>query len=182
MLTRTDALLLLLLDRYGREGYTTTLLEVQKLAYFLQEAGENLGHQFTPSPYGPYTEKVNQVLQNMEGHQIQDYSAERNPEFEITLREGAAEEAKAFIQALPDAQGLLDRVVQLIEGFETPYGLELLATTHWVAKAGSASIPLETLVDQVHAWNTQKRRMFSADHIKTALKRLQDQDWISSKA
>lgn len=41
-MTSKIALLIMLLDKYSEQGYQHSLLEVQKLAYFLQEAGEPL--------------------------------------------------------------------------------------------------------------------------------------------
>jgi O-acetyl-ADP-ribose deacetylase (regulator of RNase III) len=72
-MTRGRALLIKLLDLYGKQGYRHSLLEVQKLAYFLQEAGEPLRLAFVKHHYGPYAEKLNHVLQRMEGHFIRGY-------------------------------------------------------------------------------------------------------------
>ncbi len=178
-MTRARALFIALLDRYGREGYQRTLLEVQKIAYFLQEAGEPLRLDFKPNYYGPYAEAVNQVLLHMEGHQIEGYMGDRSPGCEISLRKGASEEAEAFLADKPDAQAILNRVTDLIERFESPYGMELLATTHWVARQSPRTIPLESLVQQVHEWNPRKKRVFQADHIRIAYERLCQQGWIA---
>lgn len=178
-MTRARALFIALLDRYGREGYQRTLLEVQKIAYFLQEAGEPLRLNFQPHHYGPYAEAVNQVLLHMEGHQIEGYMGDRSPGCEISLRKGAAEEAEAFLADKPDAQAILNRVTDLIERFETPYGMELLATTHWVSTHSPEPLSVDALVQQIHAWTPRKKRLFQPDHIKVASERLRQQGWIA---
>lgn len=52
-----------------------TLLEVHKLMYFLQEAGEPLRLRFVKGPYGPYAENLRHVLVAIEGHLIAGYAA-----------------------------------------------------------------------------------------------------------
>lgn len=52
------------MNRYVHPGYRLTLLQIQKLAYFLQLAGEPLKLEFHENKYGPYTEALHHVLQN----------------------------------------------------------------------------------------------------------------------
>jgi len=66
------ALIRMMLD-YDVPGYRLTLLEIQKLAYFLQIAGQPLKLKFVKQQYGPYAEELNYVLQRMEGHFIRGY-------------------------------------------------------------------------------------------------------------
>jgi O-acetyl-ADP-ribose deacetylase (regulator of RNase III) len=68
-MTLVRAALIALLDRYERPGYRTTLLEVQKLGYFLKSAGEPLPRmEFTRNRYGPYAKTLEHLLRNVEGH------------------------------------------------------------------------------------------------------------------
>lgn len=171
-MTRARALLIKLIERYCQPGYRATLLEVQKLAYFLQEAQEPLKLDFAKEKFGPYAETLNFLLQHIEGHFIRGYG-DRSGKAQIELLPGASEKADEFLRSDADALRRLSDVSQLIEGFETPYGLELLATVDWVLKH---EIPLvadpDITVNRVHAWNARKKQMFRPDHIKTALARL----------
>src|SRR5206468_3259695 len=73
----------------------------------------------------------------------------------------------------------LDRVSRLIDGFETPYGMELLATVHWVAqKDPSAATDATRAIDQVHRWDARKRRVFESDHIFRAWQHLHAEGWL----
>ena len=72
-MSRGRALVLTLLGLYGAAGYRHSLLEVQKLTYFLQAAGEDLKLGFQKYQYGPYAENLNHVLQRIEGHFIRGY-------------------------------------------------------------------------------------------------------------
>lgn len=141
-MTPARALFVKLMDTYAALEYSRTLLEVQKLAYFLQEAGEPLRLRYEAGHYGPYAANLNKVLEVMEGHFIRGYGDSQKPNAEIELLPGAVDEATTFLTGKSDSLARLDRVAQLIEGFETPYGMELLATTHWVAhRGGQAALP-----------------------------------------
>lgn len=180
-LTRTRALLIRLLEQYGIPGYRLTMLEVQKLAYFLQESGEELRLSFVRHKYGPYAEALNHVLQRIEGHYIRGYG-DRSREAAIYLLPGASEEAKAFLEGDTAASERLARISNLIFGFESPYGMELLATVHRVSTEDpEAAADPDAAIVRVHEWSERKRTTFQPDHVRVAWTRLQEQGWISDR-
>jgi len=77
-MTPARALFIKLMDAYRALEYSRTLLEVQKLAYFLQEAGEPLRLKYEAGHYGPYATNLNKVLEMMEGHFIRDTETARS--------------------------------------------------------------------------------------------------------
>lgn len=175
-LTDTRAALILLLQRYQIEGYKHTLLEVQKLAYFLQVAGQPLKLSFVRDKFGPYAEKLNFVLQALEGHYIRGYG-DRSRAPEIVLLNGATSEAEGFLRD-ESAIKCLSMVSELIEGFETPYGLELLSTVHWVmADSAMAGADLSIAISAVQSWNKRKRELLKPAHIALAWERLRSEGW-----
>jgi O-acetyl-ADP-ribose deacetylase (regulator of RNase III) len=179
-MTPGRALVIKLMQDYAALGYSRTLLEIQKLAYFLQEAGERLRLRYEAGLYGPYAANLNKVLERIEGHFIRGYGDSQRPETEIELLPGAVEEAGAFLVGRQESLARLRRVDDLIEGFETPYGMELLSTVHWVARYQKPSATnADEAVTAVHAWSDRKRQMFKPDHIRIAWQRLQEQDWLS---
>jgi len=179
-MTSGRALVIKLMQDYAALGYSRTLLEIQKLAYFLQEAGEPLRLRYEAGLYGPYAANLNKVLERIEGHFIRGYGDSQKPETEIELLPNAIEEAEAFLASRQDSSARLRRVDDLIEGFETPYGMELLSTVHWVARYQKPSATnADEAVTAVHAWSDRKRQMFKPDHIRIAWQRLQEQDWLS---
>lgn len=178
-MTRARALFLLAMDRYAVLAYETSQLEIQKLAFFLQESGEKLRLNFVAHKYGPYAENLNKVLEDMEGHLISGYDGDRSPETVITLREGAKEEAAAFLKDDQDAHERMGRLTRLIEGFETPYGMELLATVQWVgAHADPVARDASEAVERVRAWSKRKAADFQPEHVRTAWDRLRSQGWL----
>jgi len=179
-MTPGRALLIRLLDLYGRQGYRHSLLEVQKLAYFLQEAGEPMRLQFQAHHFGPYADNLNHALQHIEGHFIRGYG-DRSTKAEIRLIPDAVERAKAYLKNNPQAEEHLERVEKLIEGFETPYGMELLSTVHWVVKHEAGTLGnLDEIREKVASWSERKKDLMKPQHIRKAYARLQSEGWISA--
>lgn len=153
-----------------------SLLEVHKLMYFAQEAGQPLRLRYVKAPYGPYAENLRHVLSAIEGYLISGYGDGGDaPEKPLELVPGAANDARAFLKDHPETLARFNRVVSLVEGFETSFGMELLSTVHWVmAHEGARG---DEVIDAVHAWNPRKR-MFAHDQIMIAAKRLNDGGWV----
>jgi len=177
-LTPARAILIELLARYGELGYSRTLLEAQKLAYFLQEAGQALNLLYVRGKYGPYAHKLDKALQRLEGHYIVGLGDAAHPRAEIELLPKAIEEARETLAAQPESRERFDRVAALIEGFETPYGLELLASVHWVArKEDPPVLNSDQATQAIRAWTPRKAHLFQPHHVETAWKRLVEQGW-----
>ena len=182
-MTPARALFIKLMEAYAALDYNRTLLEVQKLAYFLQEAGEPLRLKYEAGHYGPYAPNLNKVLEVMEGHFIRGYGDRQKPDAEIVLLPGAVEEASSFLADKPESLARLEQVSRLIEGFETPYGMELLATVHWLAHNGGpngsppATSP-ESAVTGVRDWNPRKATTFKPEHVRAAWKQLDENGWL----
>ncbi len=178
-LTRARALFIGLMKQYSQMAYRLTLLEIQKLAYLLQESGEPLKLQYAAHVYGPYAHNLNKVLEMLEGHFIRGYGDSQKPDVEIELLPGAAEESERFLAGSENSISRLKRVADVIEGFETPYGMELLASVHWIAvHQRPEATNADEAVKSVQEWNDRKRRMFKPDHIRIAWARLEEQGWL----
>jgi O-acetyl-ADP-ribose deacetylase (regulator of RNase III) len=179
-MTPGRAALVVLMERYlrGLLDPFVTLLELHKLMYFMQEAGQDLNLQYVQASYGPYAEKLRHVLKAVEGHLISGYADGGDaPEKQLELVPGAVVDAQALLKGDDLARERLDRVADLVEGFETPFGLELLATVHWVvSKMGART--LDEVVEKTHNWNERKRR-FSHQQIDLALCVLSSKHWVS---
>jgi O-acetyl-ADP-ribose deacetylase (regulator of RNase III) len=177
-LTPARAILIELLARYAELGYSRTLLEVQKLAYFLQESGQALRLRYVRGKYGPYAHNLDKALQQLEGHFIVGLGDAAHSRAEIDLLPGAEEEAQKILSAQPESRERFDRVAALIEGFETPYGLELLASVHWVArKEEPCSEDPNQAAAAIRAWTPRKAHLFQPDHVRMAWNRLVEQGW-----
>ncbi len=179
-LTVARALFIKLMKQYHELDYRLTLLEIQKLAFFLQESGEKLRLRYVKEKYGPYAHNLNMVIEKLEGHFTQGYGDNQQPDVEIELMPNADKEADQFLLDHPDSRVRLDRVSELIDGFETPYGMELLSSVYWVNHSENppAMTPDEAVL-KIHQWNDRKRDMFRVDHIHIAWNRLHEEGWLS---
>jgi len=178
-MTLGRASLLCLIRRYlaGLMDTSVTLLEIHKLMYFLQETGEPLKLRYTKAVYGPYAENLRHVLNRIEGHFITGYGdAEDTPERQIEINRESSDRAERFLRKHTETRSRLDRVGDLIEGFETPYGMELLSTVHWVATREGA-LTYEQALDLTYKWG-ERKRMFKPEHIQAAWRVLGHKGWL----
>jgi O-acetyl-ADP-ribose deacetylase (regulator of RNase III) len=173
-----------LLSEYCILGYELSLLEIQKILYFLQVAGEPLRLRFEKGSYGPYADNLRHVLHQFEGHFIVGFGDGKNsPRTPIRLFEQAVGEAVRVSEesSTPEQKQRVRRVFDLIEGFESPYGMELLASVHWVATHETACNDTEAVVHAINAWNDRKSRIMNPEHIRVAWNRLHDLGWLEPK-
>jgi len=179
--TPARALFVRVMDLYCRATYALTRLEVQKLAYFLQEAGQPLKLRFVKHHYGPYADNLRPVLQRMEGHFIDGYG-DGTRSTRIRVRGDALGQARDVLAGDIESEARLDRVARLIEGFETPYSMELLATVHWVAtrEAGKAPGTADLVLAGVRAWSERKADRFQAEHVVAAWNHLKERGWLDA--
>ena len=179
-MTAGRAALVELMQRYlgGLLDPFVTLLEVHKLMYFMQEAGEPLRLQYVKHHYGPYAENLRHVLKAVEGHLIAGYADGGDaPDKPLTLVPGAVEDAKDYLDQHDISRARFERVTKLVEGFESPYGLELLATVHWVMSREGAT-QHESVERQVYGWNARKQQ-FTPRQLAIAEERLRSHGWLS---
>jgi O-acetyl-ADP-ribose deacetylase (regulator of RNase III) len=133
---------------------------------------------YQKAPYGPYAENLRHVLNHIEGHFISGYGdAEDRPDKPLELKPHASDQAEIFLTAHEATWKRFDHVADLIKGFETSFGMELLSTVHWVATREQAATA-EAAVTKIHAWNSRKR-MFEPRHIRLAWERLHQTGWLS---
>ena len=175
------AVLVELMHRYlgGLLDPFVTLLEVHKLMYLMQVAGEPLRLDFKKGPYGPYAENLRHLLRGVEGHLIHGYAdGGDEPGKLLEIVPGAVEEAHAFLHDFPESRERFDRVSELVEGFESSFGLELLTTVHWVMSENPTATEDE-VVDGTYVWGLHKRQ-FSERQIRLARQVLRGQGWSAT--
>ncbi|MCF6219073.1 MAG: macro domain-containing protein [Gammaproteobacteria bacterium] len=178
-MTPGRAALVELIHRYlgGLLDPFVTLLEVHKLMYFMQEAGEPLRLKYQKASYGPYAENLRHVLNAIEGHMVSGYADGGDaPDKPLQLVPGAIDDAVVFLDKHVETRERFDQVTKLVEGFESPFGLELLATVHWIIKQEGVS-SMEDIVEQIYAWNERKRQ-FTRRQIALAVDVLSQKRWV----
>ena len=181
-MTLARAAIVKALDAYAHVGYGLSKLELQKLVYFMQLSGVEFPRiEFVKQQYGPYSDTLRHALGSMEGHYIRGLG-DGVVESEIEPTETAQQEATLFLQTESEAHKVISavaRVAELIDGYQSAYGMELLATVHWVATnepfAQSSDAALLAICD----WSTRKAELMQGAHVDAAWGRLASQGWIS---
>ncbi len=179
VMTPGRAALVELMNRYlkGLLDPFVTLLEVHKLMYFMQEAGEPLKLQYKKALYGPYAENLRHVLNAIEGHFISGYAdGGEQPSKKLKLMSGAIEGATRFLELHSDTRMRFNKVAELVDGFESPFGLELLSTVHWIMTKDNM-LSEKDVIRYVYSWNNRKRK-FTERQIALAMKILAQKGWV----
>jgi O-acetyl-ADP-ribose deacetylase (regulator of RNase III) len=187
-LTPARALIAELVRRYWVLGMECSMLEIQKLAWFLERAierynpGDNpLNLQFTPHKYGPYANRLDHLLNNLDGSYLHSETriSDASPLDIIWFDDGRKafvqtylkNEAKAYTQAL-------EFTAALIDGFESPFGMELLATVDWLLAREGVAPNVSALREGLRHWRggsgaaARKDRLFDDRALGIALERL----------
>jgi len=182
-MTPGRAVLIALMERYaaGLMDPFVSLLEVHKLMYFAQEAGLELRLRFQPAHHGPYAENLRHVLGSIEGHFVSGYGdGGDQPDKNLELLPGAMEDARRALSDESSYQSVVGRVADVVEGFESPASMELLASVHWVATRNDTTDEQE-VVDRLREWSARKRR-FSRRQVSVALDALRSRGWLEGLA
>jgi O-acetyl-ADP-ribose deacetylase (regulator of RNase III) len=181
-MTIGQATLVALMDRYlkGMLDPFVSLLEVHKLMYFLKTVGEPLQRlKFTRGLYGPYAPALRHSLIQMENHLTRGFGEGKDdPSTPLELLPDAVEASRAFLSSKTDTTERTNRVAQLIEGYEDPYGMELLSSVHWVmAHEPPARSNAADAIAAVRNWSPRKRKLLKPEHLQKAWERLKEQNW-----
>lgn len=180
-MTAGKAAVIAIADRYLSNGFgdRLSLVELQKLAYFLQVAGEPLRLEYRAHYYGPYAENLQKALRNMEGHYTRGLGDGSNnkPETPLELLDDARASAEAFLLRCPETLKRIKRVAELIDSFETPLGMELLGTVHWVMQHEQKWEDVEQVIAGVHSWSARKKSTMKDGQIRAAWDRLRGTGW-----
>ncbi|MBT2133369.1 macro domain-containing protein [Croceibacterium sp. LX-88] len=154
-------------------------LSLQKLVYLLQNLGVNFNLSFHRNIYGPYSDKLKQAFLALEKHDL--VSGFSSDERLAHATQAAYAQADDYLMThkLNDlAQKKIDQLSELIEGYEGPYGLELLSSVHHLAFfEGITSV--EEVVESMESWSDDKRNKFSTKVIRGAYDRLMDDGLLS---
>ncbi len=184
-MTPGQASLVALMDRYlkGLLDPFVSLLEVHKLMYFLKAAGEPMPKlKFEAKKFGPYAANLRHSLIRMEGHLTRGYGdGKDSPAIQLELLPGAVEAADEYLANNHETKTRMKHVAELIQGYEDPYGMELLSSVHWVMQHNQAAQDnAEVAIVAVHVWNDRKKRVLKPEHLRKAWARLKEHRWDHS--
>lgn len=176
-LTKPRALVLALISQYKKMGYDISLLEIQKLAYFLQRMGQkDLKLNYKQYLYGPYAHNLQHLLHELEkGYISSDKSVlDSKPLDLIFLNNDKLEEILQFVEqeCSIEEKERLRNLFTLMSGYESPFGLELLSTVDWILASTNAQLSASEIKDKIKLWSRRKDDNFQVEHVLAAKKRL----------
>ena len=188
-LTPARALIAEMVRRYWVLGIECTLLEAQKLAWFLERTIKRMGLKdpldlrFEADRYGPYANRLMHLLNGLDGSylhcdkRLADASAFDTIWFDEAKRERVelylkSSEASMYLPAL-------EATDELIDGFQSPLGMEALATVDWLIVREGAEPTLSGIRQGIRNWPAgaahahRKEKLFTDRLLQLALERLQ---------
>lgn len=172
-LTPARAMLLSALNSYKILGYSINLLVAQKLAYFIQRLGEPLNLEYEKGYYGPYSHRLQHLLKHLNGYYMHFKHEKTTPGTIIKLDHLREVEEYKNKKLTKEQKERLNRINELIEGFESPYGLELLATVDYIHKQLGIT-DNDKITEEIGNWTNRKKDLMKPYHIEVANKRLNE--------
>lgn len=187
-LTPARALVAEMVRRYWVLGIECTYLEVQKLCWFLERTISQLGVddpmdlRFAADKYGPYSDRLRHLLNGLDGSYLHcdKRLSDAGPSDTIWFDEERRAFLDLYLKQNEHRQLLevLDRTTELIDGFESPLGMELLATVDWLIQRENCEPTLPGIRDGLSRWpagpatTERKLRIFNDRLLGLALDRL----------
>jgi O-acetyl-ADP-ribose deacetylase (regulator of RNase III) len=187
-LTPARALVAELVRRYWILGIECSLLEIQKLAYFLERSIEKLelknplDLRFQADKYGPYAPRLTHLLDGLDGSYLHcgKWIGDAGP-FDVIWFEDSKRDKVAAYLGSGDAKifvPALEATAELIDGFESPLGVELLATLDWLVQKDGVKADRDSIKAGLKTWtggeesSERKQKLFEDRLIDLALQRL----------
>jgi O-acetyl-ADP-ribose deacetylase (regulator of RNase III) len=187
-LTPAKALITELVRRYWILGVECSLLEIQKLAWFLERSIKilspelSLKFNFKPHYYGPYADNLRYLLGALDGNYLRSDKRinDAKPLDVIWFDDDHRDPLQKYLESdeMSHYKEALEFTSKLIDGFESPFEMELLATIDWLIEVEKCSPNTESLLMGLRNWKhagaaKRKVRLFDSRAISVALKRLE---------
>jgi O-acetyl-ADP-ribose deacetylase (regulator of RNase III) len=187
-LTPARAMIAELVRRYSILGIQCTNLEVQKLAWFLQRMvnalhlDNPLKLTFAANKYGPYADNLRHLLNGLDGSYLHcdKRLADAGPLEPISFEYAKFESLKDYLFSNAARKYLpaLERTADVIDGFESPLGMELLGTVDWMLSNQRRAATVTAMRQGLAQWPggpraaQRKQKIFTDSWLELALQRL----------
>jgi len=187
-LTPARVLIAEMIRRYWVLGIECTYLEVQKLGWFLERTIHSLGIEdplklhFKADKYGPYSDRLRHLLNALDGTYLHcdKRLSDAGPADTIWFDEERRKYVNLFLQqdTSKHLNTVLDLTARRIDGFESPLGMELLATVDWLIEREHAEPTVSGIRSGLQKWPAgdaaaeRKLGLFDDRLLKLALDRL----------
>lgn len=197
-LTPARALMAEMVRRYSILGLECTNLEVQKMAWFLERVIQQMGCKdplrlsFKANKFGPYADDLRHLLDAMDGSYLhcEKRLSDAGPMDLIWFDDSKREAVETYLKN-PDAAAFveaMEKTTALIDGFESPFGMELLSTVDWLLTRGQTEVSVEAIRAALATWpggaaaGKRKLKLFDERMIEVALSRLEQSGLIAKQS
>lgn len=188
-LTLPRALIVDLVRRYSVLGLDCTNLEVQKLGWFLTRVIRKQGLQdplelsYTANKYGPYADNLRHLLNGLDGSFLhcEKRLSDAGPFDLMWFEDSRRGEVDSYLREEKHCSYLhaVEETAKIIDGFESPLGMELLATVDWIMSEMNRNDSLDAVIEGLDMWPggtaaaSRKRRLFDNRLLKLAMDRIE---------
>jgi len=188
-LTPARALIAEVVRRYWILGIECTLVETQKLAWFLERFIDRMGLEnpldlrFEANRYGPYAYRLTKLLEGLDGSYLHcdKRMTDAEPMDTVWFEDTKRERLELYLKS-DEARGwlpVLDATDALIDGFQSPLGMEVLATLDWLHTRQGIPLTLVDMGEGLSHWPAgesaaqRKVKLFNERLLQLAIERLQ---------
>ena len=195
-LTPARALVAEMVRRYCQLGIDCSILEVQKLGWFIERGVRRfqiidpLKFQFRANKYGPYSHNLTKLLDSLDGSYLQcdKRLADADPLDLIWFNEAKLDRVAAYLSSGEGKEfsGVLEWASATIDGLESPLGMELLATVDWMMQHDEVSPTVDGMIEGLRNWTggekagERKLKIFDERLISIALQQLENANQLST--
>ncbi len=193
-LTPPRALVAELVRRYWVLGMECSLLEIQKLAWFLERATEQFSPTYNPldlrfdaHKFGPYAERLRHLLDGLDGSYLrcEKRISDAGPLDVIWFDDAKKDYVQTYLKSdeVKPLLPALEFTARLIDGFESPFGMELLATVDWLINRAGVAAEVNSVKTGIANWPAgaasaaRKTKLFDDRAIDIAVTRLKSVGW-----
>ncbi len=187
-LTPARAMVAEAVRRYWILGIECTNLEVQKLGWFLERSVETLAmanpfkFQFKADKYGPFSTPLRHLMTGLDGSYLHCNKrlSDAGPLDLIWFSDEMNARLQEYLHGVDGhfVAPVIEQTSKVIDGFESPLGMELLATVDWLLTREGVEASNSAIRAALVTWpggkeaGERKLRLFDERLIELALNRL----------
>ncbi len=188
-LTPARAMICELVRRYAVLGIECTILEIQKMAWFLERFVDHyrlpneLNFKFEANRYGPYADRLTHLLNSLDGSYLacDKRLSDASPFDSIRFMESESSKVDLFLRTeAKEYREAFDELLSFIDGFQSPLGMEALATVDWLVSRENCEATLVSIKQGIAKWPVdskaaeRKSRIFNDKLLRSSIERLKE--------
>jgi O-acetyl-ADP-ribose deacetylase (regulator of RNase III) len=187
-LTPARALVAEIVRRYCLLGIDCSILEIQKLGWFLERGvlrlrlDDPLKFKFQANKYGPYSHNLTKLLDTLDGSYLRcdKRLSDARPRDLIWFNEDKRDYVAAYLnssEAKPYGPAL-EWAAETVDGFQSPLSMELLATVDWMVERDRTEPTVDAVFSRLGNWaggeasGKRKLKIFDKRQVGIALGQL----------